>query len=168
MGATYFPRICSYKWPVSMATVIVMILRPSPSNWLVRLLSIEDQVSLAVDQDCSVIHNRLASRENFLAMANLNEVSCILKSIEENSGRSASALASSSVLQFPGMSQCPGTQISETLNRPEGRLRQRWHSLMILELFATIYRDFIAAWLSENMEIRMKWIPFAKIHCAAR
>ena len=47
------------QWPVSMAIVIEMMLRPSPFNWLVRLLSIEGQVSLAVEQDSSLIYDRL-------------------------------------------------------------------------------------------------------------
>ena len=52
-----------------MATVIEMMLRPSPSCWLVRLLSIE---GLAVEQDASLIQDRLVSLEKFLALASLN------------------------------------------------------------------------------------------------
>ena len=89
---------------------------------LMRLLSIDSQVSLVLEQDFSLIQDRLPSRENFLAMTTLNDVSGILKSlIEKDSGKSIPALARSSALQCPGMSQCPGTQISVTLNRPEKR-----------------------------------------------
>ena len=78
MGDAFFLRIYpQHSDFVNMATVIEMI---KPSNWLMRLLSIEDQVSLTVEQDASLIPDR-----------GLNEV------------------ASSSALQFPGMSQCPGT-----------------------------------------------------------
>ena len=56
---------------------------PSPSYWLVRLLSIKDQVSLAMEQDFLLTQVRLAYLENFRAMANLPEA------IEENSERSA-------------------------------------------------------------------------------
>ena len=77
-------------------------------------------MSLMMEQDSSLIQDRLASRENFQAMASLNEVSAILKrEIEENSRRSAPTLASPSALQFPGMSQYPGTQINVTLKHPE-------------------------------------------------
>ena len=63
--------------------MIEMMLGPSPSNWLVRLLPIEGQVSLAMG------HDGLAPRENFRALASLNEVSDIPKSIVEDSGRSS-------------------------------------------------------------------------------
>ena len=122
------------KVTLCLATAIEMMLRPSPSNRLVRILSIEGQVSLAVEQDSSLIQDRLASRKNFLVMASLNEVNGIPKCIEEDPGRNAPAQASSSALQFPGMSQCPGNQISVSLNRPERKSRQRRHSLTILEL----------------------------------
>ena len=67
--------------------VIEMMLLPSPSNFLVRLLFIEGQVGLTVKQDSSVIQVRLTSRKNFCAIASLNEVSSIPKSIKEDSGR---------------------------------------------------------------------------------
>ena len=61
------------KWEqhVSMATVIELMIRPSPSNWLVRLLSIEGQVSLCVQQDFSLAQYRLKSRKNFRAKDSL-------------------------------------------------------------------------------------------------
>ena len=59
---------------------------------------------------------------------------------------------SSSALQFPGMSQCPMTQITVTLQRLERRLSQRQYFLTILELLSTFDRDFVAAWLSEKIE----------------
>jgi len=37
------------QWPVSMATVIEMALRLSFTSWLVRLLSIVGQMSLAME-----------------------------------------------------------------------------------------------------------------------
>ena len=69
-----------------------------------------------------------------------------------------------SVLQFSGMSQCAGTQVSVTLKRPERRLRQRRHTLTILELFATLNRDFIAVWLSEKIVMGVKATTYARIH----
>ena len=77
---------------------------------LVRFLSIVGQVSPAVENESLLSQGWLASRENISAMANLNEVSGIPKLIAEDSGRSTSALVSSAVLKFPGMSQCPVTQ----------------------------------------------------------
>ena len=139
-----------------MATVIEIMLRPSPSNWLVRLLSIEGQVSQAEGQVSSLIQDRLASRDNLRVIASLNDVSCFPTLIEEDSGCSAPALASMSAFQFPGMSQCSGAQVSVTLKRPERSMRQRRYSLTILELFATFDRDFIAACLSEKVETRVK------------
>ena len=44
-------------------------------------------------------------------MASLNEVSGIPKSIEENSGRSATVLTRSSALKFQGISHCSETEI---------------------------------------------------------
>ena len=38
------------QWPLSMATVIEMMLWPSPSNWLVCLYPFEGQVSLVVSR----------------------------------------------------------------------------------------------------------------------
>ena len=104
-----------------MTTVIEMMLLPSPSNYLGRLLSIGGQVSLAVELSFSLIQHRLASRENFRAMANFKELSGIPQFIEKDSGRSAPAPASLSALLFPEMSQCP--RISVTLIRSESRLR---------------------------------------------
>ena len=95
-------------------------------------------------EDFPLIQDRLASRENFRVMANLIGVSGIPNLIEEDPGRSAAVLASSSGLQFPGMSQCPGTQISVTLNRLEGKSRQRLHSVTILELFAQSFNELAA------------------------
>ena len=83
-----------------MATVIEIILRPS--NWLLRFLSIEGRVNLEGEQNSSLIQDRLTSRKNFRAMANLNELNGILKSvIEKNSERNSPALVSSSALLFP-------------------------------------------------------------------
>ena len=82
---------------------------------MVHLLSIKGQVSLAVEQNSSLTQDRLASRKHFCARANLTEASGTPNSIEEDSGRSSPALACPSSLQFPGMLQCPGTHISETL-----------------------------------------------------
>ena len=48
-------------WHVNMATLIMMTLRLSRSNWLVRLLSIERHVSLAVELHLSLTHKKLAS-----------------------------------------------------------------------------------------------------------
>ena len=78
---------------------------------------------LAVKQDSSLIQHLLASQENFRAMASLNKVSDILRLIDKGSRSSAPALACSSALQVPGMSQCPGTQITVTLKSSEKRLR---------------------------------------------
>ena len=77
----------STQWPVSTATVVEMASLPSPSNWLVRFLSIKGQVSPVVKQDFSLIQNMLPCRKNFRAMANLTEASSIPNSIEANSGR---------------------------------------------------------------------------------
>ena len=137
-----------------MATVIEMVLRLRPSDWLVRLLSIEGHVGLAVNQE--LIQDRFSARGNFLAMSGLHEVTGILKSIEKNYERSAPSLASSSALHFRRMLQCPRTQISVTLNRPERRWRQRRHSVMNLTFFATFDRDFIAALISEKIEMRVR------------
>ena len=71
---------------------------------LVRLLSIEDQVNLAVEQDSSLTQDRLASRKNFRATASLT------KSIEEDSGSTILAQANSSALQFSGILLCPVIQ----------------------------------------------------------
>ena len=65
------------------------MFRPSPSNCLVRLLSIVSQECLAVEQDSSLIKQGLASRENFRAMISLNELSGISMLIEDFSGKSA-------------------------------------------------------------------------------
>ena len=114
------------QWPVSMVTVTEMMLRPSPSNWLVRLPYIESQVSLAVKQDSLLIQNSLASRGNFLAMP-------VWHSRVDWRGFRRKC-DSSSTLQFPGISQSHGTQIRVTLNRLERRLRQWRYSLTLLEL----------------------------------
>ena len=89
----------SCVYTVRMATVIEMMLQTSPYNWLVRLLS-----NLAMEQDSSLIQDRLASRENFRVVASLTYVSVIRKSTEGISERSAPALASSFALQFTGIS----------------------------------------------------------------
>ena len=65
--------LLTIQWPVSMANVIEMMLRPSPSNWLVRLLSIDGQVSLPVERDSSLIQDRLASRVNFVFPKSIEE-----------------------------------------------------------------------------------------------
>ena len=76
-------------------------------------------MSLAVEQNFSLIQDMLMSRENFCVMTSWNGVSGIPKSlIEKDSERITPALASSSALQFCGMSQYPGTQISVTLTFP--------------------------------------------------
>ena len=118
-----------------------MTSRPRPRNWLVHLLPIKGQVSLAVEQDSSLTQDRLASRKNFRSMSNLTEESWIPNSIEEDCGRRAPALSSSAALQFPRMLLWPGTQTRESLvKRPERKSRQRRHSLTILELFTRSYR----------------------------
>ena len=121
-----------------MATSIEMILRPNPSNWLGRLQSIKGQMSLAVEQDYSLIKVKLVPRENFRALASLNEVKAFPSRLKRI------------------MEECPETQISVTLNHPERTLRHRRQSLTILELFATFDRYFITAWLSEMIEMRLK------------
>ena len=63
-------------------------VEPSLSNWLVRLLSFEGQVSLAVEKDYSLIKDKLASRRNFRQF----ERGGIPRLIEENSGSSVPAL----------------------------------------------------------------------------
>ena len=68
------------------------------SKWLMCLLSIEGQVRLAAVKDSSLIQERLAFRENFCSMASLNGVSGTPKLIEEDSGSSSPAVASSSAL----------------------------------------------------------------------
>ena len=75
------------QWPVSMATVVEMMSRSSPSNWFVRLLSIKGQVRLTVEQDSSLTQHRLPMRKNFRSIDNLNEASGIPNSIEDDSGR---------------------------------------------------------------------------------
>ena len=72
-----------------MNTLNVMMLRPISSNWLMRLLSIEDQVSLAIEQNSSLIQYRLVSRENFRARASFNEVNGIPKLIEKDQWRNS-------------------------------------------------------------------------------
>ena len=87
-----------------------------------------------------MIQDRLVSRDNFHAMGSLNEVSGIPKSIEEDSGRSSSALASLSALQFPGISKCPPrTKVEAAVTFPDDpriirNIRQRLYlSLAIRE-----------------------------------
>ena len=80
------------QWLIRMATVVKMMPRPTPSNWLVRLLSTKGQLSLAVKQDSSLIQDRLASRKNFRATANLTEAWVTPNSFEEVSESSAPAL----------------------------------------------------------------------------
>ena len=116
-----------------MATVVKMMVgTPSIHQWPGKP---SGAAGLLIDQD------RLASRNNFRAISSLTETSGIPNSIEEDSGRSAAALASSSALHFPGMLLCPETPTSEILKRPEIRARQRRHSLTILELFAKSRQD---------------------------
>ena len=107
--------------------------------------------------------------ERIGAMANLTEAGGIPNSSEEDSGRSALALASLFTLQFPGMWQFPLTQASDTLvNRPERRSTQRRHSLTILELFIEPDRDLMAAWLSEKIDTELKEALLTRIYQAAR
>ena len=73
--------------------------RPIPSNFLVRLLTIKGQVSLAVEQHSILTQDRLAFRKNFRAMANLAEASGAPNSVKDYIGRSAPALASSPALE---------------------------------------------------------------------
>ena len=54
----------------------------------------------AVEQDPTFIEDRLASWMNFCTMANLTEASDTPDLVEEDSGRSALVLASSSVLHW--------------------------------------------------------------------
>ena len=96
------------QWPCLQATVIEMMLRPSPSNWSVCLTSIDGQVRLAVAQDSSLIQVRLASRKKFRAMASFNKVTGIPNLVEEDSESCVLALTSSSAPQFPEMSLCLG------------------------------------------------------------
>ena len=90
------------QWPVNMVTVVDMTSQPRPRNWLVGLLSIRGQVSRAVKQDFSLSEDRLASLKNLHARFNLGKASGMTNSIEDDSERSAPALASSPALQFPG------------------------------------------------------------------
>ena len=73
-------------------------------------------MSLAMEQDSSSTQDKMASRKNFRSMSNLIEANGIPKSIKEDSSRSTSALASSSVVQFPKMLLCPESRTSETLD----------------------------------------------------
>ena len=127
-----------------MTTLIDILLQPSTKTWLERLLSIEGQVSLAVEHDSSLIQDRLASRKNFRVMASLNEVNGFPKLIEEDSGISAPDLASSLVPQFLRIYNVLGIQVSVTPRHLKRRLRQRRYSLTTLELFTTCDRGFIA------------------------
>ena len=102
---------------ISMATMIQTMPRPSPSNWLVCVLSIKNQESVKVEQHSSLTQNRLAFRKNFHAMVNLTGVSDITRSIEKDSEKSAPALDSFSALKYPGMLLCPINH--ETLKRLE-------------------------------------------------
>ena len=104
------------QWHVSMATVVKMMSWSSLNNWFLGLLSIKCHVSLAVERNSLLTQDRLASRKNFLAIADLNELSGIRNSIEDDSERSVSAL------QFPRMLLCPVTQTCETLKCLERRL----------------------------------------------
>ena len=101
-----------------------MTSRPRPSNWLVRLLSIKGQMSLAVKQNSFLTQDRLTSWKNFRWMTNFTEASGIANSIEEDPGRRAPALASSLALHFPGRLQCPGAHNNETLVKGPERRRQ--------------------------------------------
>ena len=105
-----------------------------------------------MEEDSSLTQDRLAFRMNFGTMANFIEVSGISTPIEEDSGRSVSALASSSTLELTGMLLYSWTQTSKTLRRPQRRSSQRRHSLTILELFTTLNRDLMAARLSEKLK----------------
>ena len=58
-----------------------------PSNWLVRILSIGGQVSLAMEQVSSLTQDRFESLNNFRSLSNLTEASGIPNSMEKNSGR---------------------------------------------------------------------------------
>ena len=117
---------------------------------------IEGQMGPAVELDFLLIPDRLASRENDIPKS----------LIKKDSKGSAPALARSFALQFPGMSHCLGTQISVTRNRLEGRLRKPGQSLKIPELFVTLARSFISAWLSEKIEMRMKETPYVSLKYA--
>ena len=153
------------QWLVSTVTVVYMTSRPRPSYWLVSLLSIKGQVSIAVEQDYSLTQDRLASRKNFHSISKLTEASGIPSSIEENSGKSAPGMAGSSALQFPGTLLFPGTHTSDTLvKHPERISKQRRHSLRILELFRNPNTEFIAALLSEKTETLVKDAPLVRIH----
>ena len=120
-----------------------MMLLSSLTHWLVSLLCSVGRVSLEVEEDWSLIQDRLASQEKFLALPILKEVSNISKSTEEDFERTAPALSSSFGLQFPSMSQCIWPQIIVTLNRLERRLKQPRHFLMILELFTRLGNTYL-------------------------
>ena len=120
-------------------------------------------MSLAVEQDSSLMQDRLASLENFRAMSSLNEVSGIPKLIEKDARSSAPVVGFGVSLNIT-----VSGDLCVTLKRSERRLRQWRHFLMILELFATFDRNFLAARLSEKIEIRVKRTLYAGFHCAAR
>ena len=119
---------------VNTIAVVDRMSRPRPNNWLVRLLFIKGQGSFVVEQDFSLTQVWLVYRKNFRLISKLTEASSTRYSIEKDSGRSALTLASSSVLQFPGILLCLRTYTSETLvMRPKRRSRQQRHSLKIFE-----------------------------------
>ena len=64
------------QWPVSTATVVHMMSRLSLSNWLVRLLSIGRQISLAMEQDSSL------TQDKFEEVKRVNKIA--LKSFSKN------------------------------------------------------------------------------------
>ena len=85
------------------------------NNWFVRLLSFEGQVSLAVEQNSSLIQYRLASQRNFYAISNLTKVSGIPKSTDEDSGRNTQALTIA--LQFAVLPRYPNKWDTEALRK---------------------------------------------------
>ena len=88
------------QWPESSAIVIEMTLRLRPSNWLVRLLAVGDQVSLAMKQDSSLTQHRFASRKNFSSIDNLTGANGVHSSIEEKERFSPSEVVGSTVSPY--------------------------------------------------------------------
>ena len=87
-----------------------MLLRSSGSNWFVRLLPINGQVSIAVEQ-YSLTQDRLVNRKNSRAIVNLNKVSDVANAIEDDS-----KLIGFTVSQNVTVS---GDPASEILKRPK-------------------------------------------------
>ena len=109
----YSQQICIYgrsrqlhSFRVSSHNTLID-LNTSPSNLLECLLHIEGQVSLAVEQGCSLTKDRLDSRKNFHTLTNLTQESGTPTSIEQDSESSVPDLANLLTLQFPEILLCP-------------------------------------------------------------